>query len=332
MIDPKNPWFFLGTLILFSLVVWRYYWKLQLMYNSASVSLYTPDSFNIVSPERYHRLNNLGSRYTKTQKIVIAGLLRDARSKLPEIEKRVERMGDLFQDYRVLIVENDSTDGTRERLLEWVKRNPRVTILGCGRNAKACSLQLPPTEGHSVYRKRIEKMAYLRNIYLNEVKTRYSDFDYLAVWDMDIIGSVYLDGVANTMGHFARDSQLDAMCAYGIYQWGPVKLYYDTYATLEEGDQFHINSKTFHDLQKGLGMQYRRGESPVRVVSCFSGFTLYRIPSLMSPEIYYDTTPKNDPSGNLECEHVRLHQRMASVGYSQLKMNPSMIHLVVLNE
>lgn len=332
MIDPQSPWLFLGILVVFGLVVWWYYWKLQLMYNSSSLSLYTPDSFSIVNPEQYHSLKNLGSEYAKTQRLVIAGMLRNARPRLPEIEKRVERLGGLFRDYRVLIVENDSTDGTREYLLKWASRNPKVVVLGCGRNAPECKLNLKSTEGHSVYRSRIEKMAYLRNLYLGEICQRLRNFDYLAVWDMDIIGSVYLDGVANTMGHFAQDPKLDAMCAYGIYQWGPLKLYYDTYATIEKGDNFHVDSKTIHDLEKGLGMQFQRGQSPQQVVSCFSGFTLYRVPAVLHSEVYYDTTPKDDPTGNLECEHVVFHKKMASVGHNKMKMNPSMIHLVILND
>ncbi len=331
--NTKSPWVFLVILVTFGLTVWTYYWKLQLMYNSSSVSLYTPDSFP-VSKKNFHKhqkTTNLGFRYAKTRRLVIAGMVRNVKSNLPGIEKRAEKLGALFQDYRILVVENDSTDGTREYLLNWAKRNPRVTVLGCGRNAHKCSLNLKATEGHSISRSRIEKMAYLRNIYLREVKERYSDFDYLAVWDMDIVGSVYLDGVANTMGHFLKDPEIGAMCAYGIYQWGPLKIYYDTYATLEEGDNFHIDSKTLHDIQKGLGMQYQRGESPIKMVSCFSGFTIYRDRSVLPREVYYDTTPKEDPLGNLECEHVRLHKKM-TVGRNQIKMNPSMIHLVILND
>ena len=330
--NTKSPWLFLVILVIFVLMVWTYYWKLQLMYNSSSVSLYTPDSFPISNLPEHQSVTNLGFGYARTQRLVIAGLVRNVKSKLPEIEKRAEKLGALFRDYRILIVENDSTDGTREYLLRWAKRNPRVTVLGCGRNSQKCALNIKATEGHSVYRSRIEKMAYLRNIYLQEVKERYTDFDYLAVWDMDIVGSVYLDGVANTMGHFLKDPKIGAMCAYGIYQWGPLKLYYDTYATLEEGDNFHINSKTFHDIQKGLGMQYQRGELPVKMISCFSGFTIYRVHSVLPRKVYYDTNPVEDPSGNLECEHVRLHKKMTTNGGHQIKMNPSMIHLVILND
>jgi len=296
------------------------------MFNSTSVSLYTPDWFKTINKDSYKFKVKSGRLYAQNQKIVIAGLLRNCREKIPEIMKRAEALGQIFKDYRILIVENDSSDGTRRSLLQWANKNPKVTILGCGHNAQNCLLRLPPTDGHSVDRTRIEKMAYLRNIYLREIQTRFSDFDYLAVWDMDIIGSVYVDGVWNTMFYFKNNPNLTAMCAYGIYQWGPLRLYYDTYATLEEGDNFHIQNKFIHDLKKGIGMQFQRGDPPVSVLSCFSGFTIYRLSGVLHSK--YGTTPQDDPSGNLECEHVYLHRQLPG----EIKMNPSMIHLVIFND
>lgn len=325
-----ETWFFLILLIIFILLFWKFYWRIQLMYNSGGVSLYTPPSFTI-NPGKENQVNTTtkeGKEYMKTKRVVISGLLRNTASRIPEIERRVEALGNLFYDYRVLVVENDSTDNSRELLLEWSKRNPKVTILGCGYNANNCSLGFKPTEGHSVYRSRIEKMVYLRNIYLEEIKNNYSDYDYAIVWDFDIVGSVYLDGIQNSFGYLKKDPNLDVMCSYGIYSWGPMKLFYDTYATLEKGDNFHIDNKKSHDLRKGIGMglRYNRGDPPVRVISCFSGFAIYRIQSILHPSVYYDMTSKED--NNLECEHVVLHKRMKN---SVIKMNPNMIHLVVYN-
>ncbi|MFW5895477.1 MAG: hypothetical protein ACOCT9_01905, partial [archaeon] len=115
----------------------------------------------------------------------------------------------------------------------------------------------------------------------------------------------------------------DAICAYGIYRWGLLTIYYDTYAHLDLDEKFHINNKTFHDIKKGLFTRYNRGDQPIKVKSCFSGFTLYRTSSIISA--VYDMTPKNEK--NLECEHVRLHKKLENVF-----MNPSMINLVLLND
>ncbi len=321
--------FFIIILLITIVVIWKCYWRIQIMYNSSILSLYTPDSFNL--PLQYTETHNTvtksGFKVMKEKTIVICSLLRDVEVKLPEIEKRAENLGRMFRDYRILIVENDSVDDTRKYLLNWTKRNARVTILGCGENAKSCSLSnaAKKTYGHSVDRQRIEKMTRLRNIYLEYVKRNFSQFDYLAVWDLDIVGTVYLDGVANTIGHFEKMPDTDAICAYGIYRWGLFTLYYDTYAHIDKNDKFHIDMKFIHDLKKGFGVKYKRGTPPIEVTSCFSGFTIYRIRSLRQKDIIYDMTPKDE--GNLECEHVRLHTKL-----NKIYMNPSMIHFVLLND
>ena len=127
-------------------------------------------------------------------------MIRDVAGRVPLIREKVERLGEAFADYVVLIVENDSKDGTRRLLLEWAARNPKVKVLGChsvggGRGdggevvpAESCSVpSAPKTDGHSVDRPRIEKMVKLRNVYLDEIKRKYSSWNFAAMWDLDPI-------------------------------------------------------------------------------------------------------------------------------------------------
>ena len=326
-------WFFVIVLIAIIVMVWVNYWRIQLMYNSSLLSLYTPDSFYISQEysKEHRRLTILGMKEMESKTIVICSLLRNVAKRLPEIKKRSERLGKTFHDYRIVIVENDSSDETRKLLNEWRISNPRVIILGCGVNSDVSTCHIPQaskeTDGHSVNRRRIEKMTHLRNIYLYYIKQNLSDFDFCAVWDMDIIGTIYIDGVANTIGHFSSPSSpaynADGVCAYGIYRWGILTLYYDTYAHIDHDDSFHINMKTVHDIKKGIGKQYNRGTPPINVKSCFSGFTIYRMNSLVNAKVTYDMSPPD----NLECEHVRLNCKLKSI-----YLNPSMIHFVLLNK
>lgn len=292
--------------------------------------MFTPDTFPIPEnlKEAHTRAVKNGSIVAKTKKVVFAALVRDVEDRMPEIEKKVEKMGSIFGDYRVLIVENDSSDGTRSYLLGWARRNPKVTVLGCGHNVSACSIKTAAakTDGHGVDRRRISKMVDLRNIYLKEIKTNpeLQDFDYAVFWDLDMIGSVYVDGVAHTIDYFERSPDIDVVCAYGIYRWGLLTLFYDTYALLHKNEQFHIDMKTIHDIRKGLWeAKYNRGEDPVEVDSCFSGFAIYRVKALLPDSVVYDMSPET----NLECEHVRLNIKIKGGKV----FNPSMINLVLEN-
>ncbi len=335
---PRNiKILFLISLILVVILIWKWYWKIQLMYNFQILSSMTPDEFVIPEnlKEKYKNAVQNGFKIAKTKKVIFAALLRDVETRLPEIEKKVERTGQMFKDYKVFIVENDSSDQTRMMLLKWVKKNPKVTILGCGYNVDACSIPSATnkTDGHSVDSTRIQKMVNLRNIYLDEIKKRTArgeidDFDYAIFWDLDMIASVYFDGIAHSIDYFSKSEtidELDAVCAYGIYRWTPfLTLFYDTYALVHQQEKFHINLKTIHDIRKGLWeVKYDRGEDPVKVDSCFSGFTIYRLDALLPEDVRYDMSDNT----NLECEHSRLNMKLKG----KKVMNPSMIHLVLEN-
>lgn len=328
--DRKIKVTFFITLVVLFLSLWKWYWKIQLTYNSSGVSLFTPETFAILEESKDVLDKNIksGFKVSKQKRVVFAALVRDIEERLPEIEKKVERMGQMFEDYRVLIVENDSKDDTRLYLLNWVKRNPRVTILGCGYDVKKCSIKSAETktDGHGVDRKRINKMVDLRNIYLEEIKNNklLRSFDYAIFWDLDMIGSVYLDGVAHSLDYLEKNRDTKVVCAYGIYRWGLLTLYYDTYAHLNKGEKFHINLKTVHDVRKGLWeVKHSRGEEPVEVDSCFSGFAIYEIQSLLPEDVFYDMSSEE----NLECEHVRLNMKIKG----KKVMNPNMINLVLEN-
>lgn len=320
---------FFVTLITLLLVLWSCYWRLQVMYNSSILSLYTPDTFP-VNPQyrtQHDEMVSLGEKMVRKRRIVIATMVRDVYAKLPQIRKKAESVGGMFGDYRILVVENDSKDGTRKGLLDWARTNPRVVVLGCGINAPECSLPkaTTKTEGHHVDRPRIEKMVKLRNIYLDEIKKSYRDWDYVAMWDLDAVGTVYLDGIAHTIGVMESEPDVSVVCAYGIYRWGIFTLFYDTYALLHPGEQFHIDLKTIHDIRKGVWeAKYQRGDPPVEVDSCFSGFAIYRTSSLLPTDVIYDMSPPD----NLECEHVRLNTKIRGIKL----LNPSMTNFVLLND
>ncbi len=62
--------------------------------------------------------------------VVICGIIRDKADTVPQLIRNLEGVGSLFLDYRVVLYENDSTDGTLELLREWSVRNRRVYIIG----------------------------------------------------------------------------------------------------------------------------------------------------------------------------------------------------------
>lgn len=318
--------FFVSLIVLVVILV-KFYWRFQMMYNSSILSFYTPDSFPLSNKSSYDKILDQGETVIKNKTVVITALVRDVEKRMPEIKKKAERVGKLFKDYRILIVENDSKDLTRAKLLEWASQNPKVIILGCGYNAEVCNLpKMPKTDGHHVDRARIEKMTTLRNIYLDEIKRNFTrGWDYVVMWDLDMLGSVYLDGITHTIGYLDQSPEVNVVCAYGIYRWGALILFYDTYALLHPGENFHIDMKSIHDIRKGWWeARYQRGDPVFDVDSCFSGFAIYRLQPLLDNDVEYDMSGP----GNLECEHVRLNKKIRG----RKVVNPSMLNFVLLND
>ncbi|HSA76173.1 MAG TPA: hypothetical protein VLE02_01390 [Nitrosarchaeum sp.] len=311
-------------------VIWKIYWKLQIYFNPHITNFFTPtDIFPIANDkkDKYGYYEKIGYDEMKEKTVVICTLLRNAENRIPDIIKQVEYLGKFFQDYKVLVVENDSKDATRKLLLNWVKYNPKVEILGCGINVEKCTLKKAAylTEGHSVNKQRIDKMAYLRGIYLEKIKEDYHNYDYCFMWDLDLIGSLYIDGVANSMGWLSSFPHINVMGSMGMYRWMGLLLFYDTYAYVKENECTHINYKWWNDLKKGLGtpLMHKRGSDPVKVESIFSGFCIYKVDALVGLEVDYTTKNECD----IECEHHILNKKIGGV-----YLNPSMIYLILRND
>jgi len=290
-------------------------------------AIFTPDVVFPCRGESCRSLSHAGEVVIGQSKVVIAGLVRNRALGIPKLMERVELIGSQFQDYTVLVVENDSADDTRKLLLQWADNNPKVLILGCGVNAEKCELNWPETIGHPKDHARIEKMATLRNIYMDYISQLQGSYDYLTVWDFDLDGSLYLDGLQNGLYHFSQTDpkEMEGMCAYGVMldkHWGQWT-YFDPFAHFElkqTSYPFEINSLS--DLKVTWDMSSaQRGDPLKKVRSCFGGFAIYRMEAIRNRRYGY-----SKPEEEVLCEHIFFHDNMA------MYFNPSMILAVHRND
>jgi len=262
-----------------------------------------PESWFPPPPDRevaYRALVDRGRSTMRKKRVVICGLARDVADTLPESMARIERLGEMFADYRVVIYENDSQDATREILDDWEKTDPRVVILsecrGDPANPTLCCL------------KRAQRMAFYRNQYREYVAASYPDFDHVMVVDMDLHVGWSYDGVANTFGH----ADWDFVGSYGIIRRSfltqTLLVQYDAWAFRHKGSYVRLPTKEVNH------MVWLRGDPIVEVASCFGGLGIYRIEAMLACE--YDGS---------DCEHVTLHRAMQTAGLGRLYLNPSQI-------
>ena len=79
--------------------------------------------------------------------------------------KHINYIGSQFKDYRVILFENDSKDGTKIALNLWAQKDSKIKIL-----SEDFNLKKRPSH---------KFMADIRNKYLNAIQDKeYDDFDF----------------------------------------------------------------------------------------------------------------------------------------------------------
>jgi hypothetical protein len=250
--------------------------------------------------EEYRARVDRGRSVMRDKRVVICGVARDVAEILSATIARIERLGRMFAEYRVVVYENDSIDATREILSDWETANRRVTLLAESRG--------DPVNPVARCVARAERMAYYRNRYREVVNARFSDFDYAIVLDMDLHAGWSYDGLANTFGH----EGWDFVGSYGLiersYLTRTLLVQYDAWAFRAQGSYSRIPTKVVNH------MRYSRGDPMLEVYSCFGGLGVYGIQAML--KCRYDGS---------DCEHVCFHRSMRDARLDRLFLNPSQI-------
>jgi hypothetical protein len=271
-----------------------------------------------------HQSQKQGKQHAKNSRVVICGLIRDGQDKLSQNITLIEKIAKMFSDYRILVVENDSEDATRNVLLEWAKRNPKVSVLGCGVNEPVCKMRMPPTIGHEISNRRIEKMAILRNIYIDYIKNHLSDFDYLLIYDFDLVGYIYKDGIKDSFNILHNEPNVQGITANGVIG----SRYYDPFAIFGQDSPSCFDNEVEKRLdEKRLLLdgvvpstndkefRFRPNHGLIPVKSAFAGLAIYRIPRILNTNASY--TAK---CPGITCEHTAFAEALGGI-----YINPKMV-------
>lgn len=233
-------------------------------------------------------------------KVVICGITRDNAKELPSLIKYIEKTAKYFKDYRVIIFENDSQDGTKQILKNWQTQNSKVQILN-----KVYSNNKRPS---------IAFLAKARNHYLEylEKSSKYKDFDILMVVDLDMLHGWDMRGLFDT---FSKTQLWEAVCSNGIFT-----------SQGNMWDMFAFRNKEFPEsithpnywtsvVPRGQKIyQVMAGLIPVR--SCFGGLAFYK-------KKFVEGCRYAAPEG--DCEHVYFHDCLKSKHQARIFMNAAQI-------
>jgi len=250
-------------------------------------------------PDKLRVYNNnieKGKSFVKNKRCVIAGLVRNASSALHYAIPKVEILGDLFDDYQVVIYENDSSDNTPDILNNWASRNTRVRVLSELRN--------DPVNRSIRCLRRTERMALYRQKVQTHVVDFFPSYNHVLLYDFDLGAGFQIGGILNSFG---QSCAWDAMASNSLcYRNG--WCYYDVWALRWANSYKPLWSRDVTPLR------WRVGDDPFQVHSAFGGLCLYKMSAFRSG-VY---------SGE-DCEHIPFHKSMRNAGFGGLFLNPSQV-------
>lgn len=242
-----------------------------------------------------------GYQAMRDSRVVIAGLARDLGHILPLTMKRIERLGELFADYRVVTYENDSVDDTFPLLQNWSNQNARVSVISESRS--------DPVNQPTRCLSRAARMAYYRSQCQSYINDNHGDFDTVILVDMDLEGGWSYDGIADTYGR----QGWDFVGTYGVIfrrVWlSPNNIsHYDAWAYRRDDNFTPLET---HEVNR---IHFVRGEPLHAVSSCFGGLGIYQMEAYQAG--VYDGS---------DTEHVTFHRVMRKRGFTRTFLNPSQI-------
>jgi hypothetical protein len=239
----------------------------------------------------------------RQRRAVIVGLARNVAHILPHTILRVERLGQLFADYRVVMYENDSADETLNILRDWSHGHRHVAVIHERHN--------DPVHAATRSLARARRMAYYRGRCQDYVLDHHGNFDHVIVVDTDLEGGWSYDGVANTFGHDGWDFVGSFGIIFRRQGLSPNRfMHYDAWAYREDEDFTPLSTATVNKIL------FERGEPLWPVTSCFGGLGVYRMQAYAAGA--YDGS---------DVEHVTFHARIRQLGYDRLFLNPSQLTL-----
>lgn len=236
------------------------------------------------------RHNNDPKKVMKQYNVVFGGTIRDVAKYIQQGLKNIDRCGQKFRDYAVILYENDSKDETRTILQKHKKANYHYIL-----------------EDDIKEPLRTLRLSNGRNKILNTMREINKDgyYDYLIMLDIDDI---------NESGKFVESVE----SCFKYDNWDVLTgnqsgTYYDLWALRKKHDMDHdcIRKMKEHSDDPDAYNKYVKSKFKhypendlLEVDSAFGGIAIYRTRSIPSHCKYVGKYQ----NGEEKCEHVEFHE------------------------
>ncbi len=258
----------------------------------------------------------------KDLKVVFAGCAKNCANYLPNTLENIQSYSKLFKETFTVLVENGSTDKTREILKTCVNHNDFFLF----------------QDDLNKISNRTQRLEVARNTIIEKIKTtnKLNTCDLIIILDLDEIGAYKIKNkhLANSIDFLFSKNDIGAVFAN---QEGT---YYDIWALR---DQKYCKTDFWVDIIKFLFknkkangvisvslldeaekklinpkiLSFQRNQSPILVNSAFGGFGIYKMKHILENKKKYegsqwiDLISEDKKSFKIKyqrCEHVNFHQ------------------------
>ena len=201
----------------------------------------------------------------------ICGPVKNCAPYLRKIFDNIEKIGSLFDDYKIVIFYDKSNDNTLDILKEYQLKNSRLLFYV---NEKPTS----PFRTHNI--------AYARNHCLSYIRQNVETFPYFIMMDFDDVNckEINLQPIKNALCSNDWDG-LSFNTKGGYYDiWAlSIRPYYFSYLHFKQ--RHFYNFQTFKDYINNL-LEKVPKNSLLKCLSSFNGFAIYRTNFFL--DTYYD--------------------------------------------
>ena len=212
---------------------------------------------------------------TKTN-CCICGTAKNCGKYLPQVFSNIEKIGSLFDNYKILIYYDKSADNTLARLLEYQTVNKRLFLY---------------INESRLSRFRTHNIAKGRNFCLNYIMKNVETYKYFIMMDLDNVNAKNCD--EGKLSKYLKRNDWDALS----FQTSPN--YYDIwglsiYPFCFSYNHFNDSVKHYTIIQKyidGILKKTKPGDL-VPCISAFNGFAIYRTNKFKNT--YYDGKVRYD--------------------------------------
>lgn len=257
--------------------------------------------------------------------VIICSIVRNAEKGLKRNIPVIDELCQQFKDFRIIVYENDSTDSSKQLLKAWNKKDTvriHVSLNNTDPSQTIPSVQSVPGISPFFCHKRIDKMARLRNMYMEYIDEQGWEADYLVVVDMDV-AQLYLE---NILTSFTLDKEWDAVTSFG-YSISPkmfIRRYHDSYAlTVWEDKEISQTEDMIVENAYKFG-KLKSDDEWIRVASAFGGLAIYRFETIKGLRYTVPALENGDSRVEVKCEHFSLYKQMIERGYDKIYINPAM--------